>query len=68
MPAKAKKIATGGTRRLPPGKDQMLSILPTDLIREVKIAVAEDSIKLSGAVEQSLRDWLAKRKKRKAPV
>ena len=34
----------------------MLSILPIDLIKVVKIAAIEDGLKLSGAVEEALRD------------
>jgi hypothetical protein len=66
MPAKTrKKAAPGGTRRLPAGKDQMLSILPTSLIKKTKIAAIEDGLKLSRVVEEALDDWLAKRRTRK---
>jgi hypothetical protein len=34
----------------------MLSILSIDLIKVVKNAAIEDSLKLSGAVEEALRD------------
>lgn len=44
----------------------MLSILPTNLIKETKIAAIEDGLKLSRVVEEALTDWLAKRQKRKA--
>ena len=42
--------------KIPAGKKQMLSILPIDLIKVVKIAAIEDGLKLSGAVEEALRD------------
>jgi hypothetical protein len=34
----------------------MLSILPIDLVKVVKIAAIKDGLKLSGAVEEALRD------------
>jgi hypothetical protein len=42
--------------RIPAGKKQMLSILPIDPIKVVKIAAIEDGLKLSGAGEEALRD------------
>jgi len=60
----AKPKASGGPR-LPAGKKQMLSILDENLIRQIKVAAAEDGIKLSEIVEQATREWLAKRKNRR---
>ncbi len=42
--------------KIPACKKQMLSILPIDLIKVVEIAAIEDGLKLSGAVEEALRD------------
>jgi hypothetical protein len=66
MPAKAKKKTASGGARLPAGKKQMLVIMDQDIIKEIKVAVAQDEIKLSHAVEEAVREWLVKRKERKA--
>jgi hypothetical protein len=33
-----------------------------NVIRDIKVAAAEDEIKLSHAVEEAVREWLARRK------
>jgi hypothetical protein len=66
MRAKAKKKWASGGARLPAGKKQMLVIMDQDVIKEIKVAVAQDEIKLSHAVEEAVREWLVKRKERKA--
>jgi hypothetical protein len=43
----------------------MLVIMDQDIIRDIKVAAAEDEIKLSHAVEEAVREWLAKRRGRK---
>jgi hypothetical protein len=65
MPAKAKKKASSGGARLPAGKKQMLVIMDQDIIRDIKVAAAEDEIKLSHAVEEAVREWLENRRGRK---
>jgi hypothetical protein len=65
MPAKAKKKTASGGARLPAGKKQMLVIMDQDVIKELKVAVAQDEVKLSHAVEEAVREWLAKRRGRR---
>jgi hypothetical protein len=48
--------------RTPPGKKQMLVIMDEDLIKDLKVAMAEDDTAASHIVEELVRDWLAKRK------
>jgi hypothetical protein len=45
---------------------RMLSILSVVLIEALKIAAIEDGTKGSHIVEEAVRDWLAKRKSRRA--
>jgi hypothetical protein len=51
--------------RAPNGKKQMLVIMDQDLIKHVKMAALQDDRKMSHAVEEAVREWLAKRKARK---
>jgi hypothetical protein len=39
----------------------MLSILDKEVIRDVKVAAAQDERKVSQVVEEALRAWLAQR-------
>jgi hypothetical protein len=64
--AKPKKPASRSGPRTPPGKKQMLVIMDEGLIRDLKVAMAEDDTAASHIVEELVRDWLAKRKGRKA--
>jgi hypothetical protein len=61
MPAKDKNPTVKGRPRAPAGKKQMLVIMDAELVRQVKIAAAEDERKVSHVVEDAVRDWLAKR-------
>ena len=60
--AKAKKPPTRSGPRTPPGKKQMLVIMDEDMIRDLKVAMAEDGTAASHIVEELVREWLAKRK------
>jgi len=51
--------------RAPNGKKQMLVIMDQDLIKRVKMAALQDDWKMSHAVEEAVREWLARRKTRK---
>jgi hypothetical protein len=55
-----------GRPRGPAGKKQMLVIMDEGLIKAVKMAALEDSVAMSHIVEGLVREWLAKRKGRKA--
>lgn len=63
MPAK-RKDTVSGRPRAPAGKKQMLIILDAEVIRQIKIAAAEDERKVSHVVEEAAREWLAKRRRR----
>ena len=62
MPSKAKKTKPAGHSRVPKGKAQMLSILDEEVIKDIKIAAAEDRKRMSHIVEEALREWLNRRK------
>jgi hypothetical protein len=64
--AKAKKPKSRSGSRNPPGKKQMLVILDEGLIKDLKVAMAEDGTAASHIVEELIREWLAKRKARTA--
>jgi hypothetical protein len=64
--AKPKKSASRSGPRTPPGKKQMLVIMDEKLIKDLKIAMAEDDTAASHIVEELVRNWLAKRKIQKA--
>ena len=49
---------TGGSRRVPNGKRQMLCILDEDVIERVKIVAVRSNARVSHVVEQALREWL----------
>ena len=66
MAANDEKNASTGRARAPKGKKQMLVIMDEDLIKDVKMAALQDDLKMSHAVEEAVRDWLAKRKTRKS--
>lgn len=55
-----------GRARAPKGKRQVLVIMSEDVIKAVKLAAVEDDVKMSHAVEEAVREWLARRKARKA--
>jgi hypothetical protein len=59
--AKPKKPASRSGPRTPPGKKQMLVIMDEKLIKDLKVAMAEDGTAASHIVEELVRDWLAKR-------
>ncbi len=61
MPAKANKTAPTARSRVPEGKAQMLSILDKEVIKDIKIAAAEDRKRMSHIVEEALRAWLERR-------
>ncbi len=68
MPAKAKNTTVSERARAPAGKKQVLVIMDAEIIRQVKIAAAEDERKMSHAVEEAVREWLDRRKRnRRAP-
>lgn len=56
-----------GRARAPAGKKQALVIMDQDVIKAVKMAALEDDMPMSHAVEEAVREWLARRKARKAP-
>ena len=60
------KKGTRGRPRGPVGKKQMLVIMDEGLIKAVKMAALEDSVPMSHIVEELVREWLAKRKGKKA--
>lgn len=60
--AKPKKPASRSGPRTPPGKKQMLVIMDEGLIRDLKVAMAEDGTAASHIVEELVRDWLANRR------
>jgi hypothetical protein len=62
---KLKKPAARSGPRTPPGKKQMLVIMDEKLIKDLKIAMAEDGTPASHIVEGLVRGWLEKRKARK---
>jgi hypothetical protein len=67
MPRKAKtknRLIRSGPRT-PPGKKQMLVIMDEKLIKDLKVAMAEDDTAASHIVEELAWEWLAKRKARK---
>ena len=51
--------------RAPAGKKPLTVILDGDVIMASKIAAIEDGLKVSGIVEELLREWLAERKSRR---
>jgi hypothetical protein len=62
--AKPKKPASRSGPRTPPGKKQMLVIMDEKLIKDLKVAMAEDDTAASHIVEGLVRDWLSARKAR----
>lgn len=44
----------------------MLSILDKEVIRDVKIAAAEDGRKISHVTEEAIREWLERRQNARA--
>jgi len=60
--AKPKKPLSRSGPRTPPGKKQMLVIMDEGLIKDLKVAMAEDGTAASHIVEDLVRDWLEKRK------
>lgn len=61
MPAKAKKPKRANHSRVPKGKAQMLSILDETVIKDVKVAAAEDRRRMSHVVEEAIKEWLERR-------
>ena len=61
MPLKNKKKSASGGARTPEGKKQMLVIMDKNVIFDVKVAALEDGVKMSHAVEEAVKEWLAKR-------
>ena len=60
------KGAKGQARpRAPAGKKQVLVLMDEQVIKDVKMAAIDDDMKMSHAVEEAVREWLAKRKARK---
>jgi hypothetical protein len=62
--AKPKKPPSRSGPRTPPGKKQMPVIMDAGLIKDLKVAMAEDGTAASHLVEEHVRDWLATRKVR----
>jgi hypothetical protein len=62
--AKPKKPPSRSGPRTPPGKKQMLVIMDEGLIRDLKVAMAEDGTPASHIVEELVRGWLSARKVR----
>jgi hypothetical protein len=54
---------TAVTRRGNPGYRQFSAYVPLELYRTLKIRLAERELDLSQALEEAIRDWLAKEKK-----
>jgi hypothetical protein len=65
MATKAGKRHAPERPRAPKGKKQMLIIMDSDLIKQVKHAALEDDRRMSHAVEDAVREWLARREKLK---
>jgi hypothetical protein len=66
MAGNDKKIKADNPRpRAPKGKKQVLIIMDQEVIKQVKMAAVEDDTKMSHAVEEAVREWLARRKARK---
>jgi len=63
--AKPKKPPSRSGPRTSPGKKQMLLIMDAGLIKDLKVAMAEDGTAASHLVEELVRDWLATKKVRK---
>jgi hypothetical protein len=59
---KPRKPASRSGPRTPPGKKQMLVIMDEKLIKDLKVAMAEDDTAASHIVEELVRGWLAKRR------
>lgn len=66
MPRPEKKGETTGRARAPAGKKQTLVIMDAEVVRQIKVAAAEDERRMSHIVEEAVKDWLAKRKSKKA--
>jgi hypothetical protein len=66
MQSKPKKRRAKTRARAPEGKRQVLIIMNNDVVKLVKVAAVEDDVKLSHAVEEAVRDWLDKRKRKMA--
>ena len=64
MPSLRSRRAGSGPRTSP-GKKQMLVIMDAGLIKDLKVAMAEDGTAASHLVEELVRDWLATREVRK---
>lgn len=65
MPRVKRKDETATRARAPAGKKQTLVIMDADVVRQVKVAAAEDERKMSHIVEEAVKDWLARRKSQK---
>jgi hypothetical protein len=61
----AEKLNSRSGPRAPSGKKPLMVIVDEGLIKAAKIAAIEDGRKVSGIVEELLREWLAKRKTRR---
>lgn len=66
MAAHEKDAKASGRPRAPAGKKQVLVLMDKEVIKQVKMAAVDDDMKMSHAVEKAVREWLERRKARKA--
>jgi hypothetical protein len=66
MAAREKGAKVPGRARAPAGKKQVLVLMDQKVIKEVKMAAIDADMKMSHAVEEAVRQWLERRKARKA--
>jgi hypothetical protein len=45
-----------------PVDQELVAFMDQNVIRDIKVAAAQDKIKLSHVVEEAVREWLARRK------
>jgi hypothetical protein len=63
--SKAKKPKSRSGPRAPAGKKPLLVIIDEQVIEDTKVAAIRDKRKVSGIVEELLRNWLSDRPSRK---
>jgi hypothetical protein len=61
----AKKAKSRSGPRAPAGKKPLVVIIDEKLIEDAKIAAIKDKRKVSGIVEELLREWLERRRTEK---
>lgn len=56
------EVKTSGSRRIPKGKRQLLSILDEDVVEQTKIAAVRSNSRVSHVVQEALKQWLARQR------